>query len=311
MAEDRPEKQKVRELWAEQVGAAEQRDHAEDEPLLLTLCGAHTLDIDDLIERGVVEVTEVGGIATADARTVVAVESRPDAVVAILRKYPGLKVVDKPIRDLLHSESEVAWPVGEERAICRAGVINLDLDESLAAVIRDDGQIVFPVLEWIRKFAVLHGHAPRREWTLCLTLHGEISWEDSVGTAMQAFLGENFEESTIFKDQCRELFGPAMFSKVASGSLDFGSLTRPQQQRLLMALVPKRISHLTFNHGWLVKTVSNLRYGGHGRVAPMISWIMDFVWDERANSQPLEIYRESLSSVLESAGEISAEGDIE
>lgn len=310
MAEDRPEKRRMRELWAEQVDRARQREHSENEPLLLTLCGAKALDIDDLLERGIVQETEVGGIATEDARAVVAVESSPDAVVEILRKYPGLKVIEMPIRNLLHSESDVSWPTGEMRAFCRAGVVNLDLDEPLVAAL-EDGEITFPVLEWIRKFAVLHGHPPRREWTLCLTLHGEILWDESVARAMQTFLDENFEESSAFAEGCRDLFGQTMFDRIRSNSLDFGSLNRPQQQKILMAFVPKRISYLTFSEGWLVRTVRNLRYGGQGGRAPMVTWIMDFVWDERVNSQPLEIYRESVGSALQTAGVISKEGELE
>lgn len=310
MAEDRPEKGTVRNLWADEIERVRDRSGPGLEPLFLTLCGAATFDIDVLLERGIVEVTEVGGIATKDARAVVAVESNQDAVVEIVRKYPGLKVLDKPIRDILQSESELAWPARETRVFCRAGVVNLDLDESLQASVAG-GQITFPVLEWIRKFAVLHAQPPRFDWSLCLTLHGEISWEDPVAQAMQAFLAENFGESSAFADGCRDLFGETMYGRIEAKELDFATLNRPQQQKLLMALVPKRISHLTARGGWLVRTTRNLRYGGHGKYAPMVTWIMEFISDERASAQPLETYRESLDSVLASAGAILADGNIE
>jgi hypothetical protein len=81
-----------------------------------------------------------------------------------------------------------------------------------------------------------------------------------------------------------------------------------RQQRVLMVLVPKQIAFDAHTRGWSIDTVENLRYGGFGDRAPMVTWVLRFSWDARARTQPEQLYREALGRALARQGHIDAEG---
>jgi hypothetical protein len=308
MDDERPEKRTVRALWADRVVAATNR-RVGDEPIYLTLAGAEGRDIELLVSKKFLTLTETGSILDEQNDLIVAVESSPGAEIHLRDKFPGLKVVRENIGNVVRSHSPTAWPQGKYKNLCRALVVNLDLNSPLF-VEGDGGGLHFPIIEWIRKFATLHAESPRLDWTLLLTLHGEITWTSSEWFLAQRFLCENFQREPDFATACKEFFGEGLYDQISDCAADLGSLTTEDQQRLLMAFVPKKLAHSVHGEGWRLRTEMNIRYGGGGRRAPIVTWIIDFVWDPRASSEPNVVYRESLASVLDSCRWIEEDGTL-
>jgi len=289
MAEERPEKQAVRGIWLAEV---EERDSAEvsgSVPLYLTLPGARGGDIAAMIDRGLVPLEENGAISDPEQMRIVAVEQSPSAVVELQGRFPGLKVIEQPLSSLLRNTGPFRFPEGKDERFCRAQVVNMDLDESLRAVI-EQGQLTFPALALVRKFALLHGKERQVDWTLCLTLDARIQgWNSAI-----ELLGDVLHE-VVAGDPDR--------ARIRNRSAD-------EQQRILMVLVPKKIAHDIHRDGWHVATVENLRYGGSEGHARMVTWVIRFTWDERSTSEPQSIYREALELALSRRGSIDVRGRV-
>lgn len=310
MGQQRPEKVTIREYWGDAVATAEQLRSSADVPLYLTLSGADGGDIEVMENRGIIRRTQVNSLRVDDQEKIIAVENNSLAVLALQKKFPGLKILESPVENLLRSTNLITWPDGVDRDYCRAVVVNLDLNQPLK-VEEVQGQITFPVLALVRKLCQLHAIAPRVDWCLCLTLHGEITWSEKATASVQAFLAENFKREQAFADACEQLLGTRLFDLIAAGSVtDMAALRRPEQQSILMVVVPKKIAQMVHDQGWLVKTTKNLRYGGVSGRAPMVSWIINFEWDGRASITPDLVYRESLRDVLTHAHQILADGSI-
>jgi len=278
----------------------------DDVPLYLTLGGAEGRDIHLLAEQGIIHLTEVGGLAELSQRRVVAVESSPMAVATLQRKLPGLKILEIAIGALVRGEGPTTFPTGEHEYCCRARIINLDLNSMLTPK-TDNGHITFPVLTWIRKFSQLHAKRPRVNWTLLLTLHGEIKWDAVTAKSVEQFLAENFRREPEFAAKCNGLLGDALYQAIVAGTSDFSTLSRTTQQKVLMAFVPKKLAQITQSDGWRVDTRRNIYYGEEGE-APMVTWVLDFITDGRIASVPEQVYRESLRTVLSGVAFISAQG---
>ena len=302
MAGERVEKGVIRNLWAETVVSS--KTARADVPLYLTLSGADGKDISLLAEKGIIRRTEVGAIAPGDENKVVAVENNAMAVLDLQRKFPGLRIYEEPIQNLWSQDGPFAWPKGTNRQYCRAVVVNLDLNKPLLAVLKN-GQLEFPILEGVRKLSQLHAVNPRLNWSLCLTLHGEIVWSKDIGLMIQHFLSENFAREKRFADSCRSVFGDELYENIDSASVkDLSKLESQEQQHILMAMVPKKIAQLVHQQGWKTTTSYNLRYGNVPHEAPMVTWIIQFNWDERISSRPDAVYRESLQTVFSNPGAI-------
>jgi hypothetical protein len=264
-----------------------------------------------MVERGIISLTEVSSVIAEHQEKVVAVESSPLAVGELQAKYPGMKILETDYRNLVRGTNPLRWPTGADEKYCKARIINLDLDESLAAI-TTGGQIEFPLLSCVQKFAQLHANA-RMEWVLCLTLHAQINWTQPVSTGVQQFLNENFDVEPDFEAECRALIGAELCDLIKENrDIDFSTLREKEQQAIMMAFVPKKVSHLVVNQGWLVTTVRNLRYGGPAEngVAPMVTWVMRFSWDTRASRRPRHVYRESLKEIFNGAGTVAEDGTI-
>jgi len=216
MAGERVEKGVIRNLWAETVVSS--KTARADVPLYLTLSGADGKDISLLAEKGIIRRTEVGAIAPGDENKVVAVENNAMAVLDLQRKFPGLRIYEEPIQNLWSQDGPFAWPKGTNRQYCRAVVVNLDLNKPLLAVLKN-GQLEFPILEGVRKLSQLHAVNPRLNWSLCLTLHGEIVWSKDIGLMIQHFLSENFAREKRFADSCRSVFGDELYENIDSASV--------------------------------------------------------------------------------------------
>jgi hypothetical protein len=203
----------------------------------------------------------------------------------------------------------LAWPQGETKKFFRARVVNWDLNASLEAMVEDD-QLIFPVLAWVQKLAVLHAVSPRIDWTLCLTLHGAVSWTARGDQMTCQFLRENFERDAEFSAHAKATLGEELHSDICArpGRVGIRNLDAETQQRVIMVLVPKQIAFDAHTAGWSVDTIENLRYGGTGERAPMVTWVFRFSWDMRARTQPDRVYREALARSLLRRGSIDAEG---
>jgi hypothetical protein len=188
--------------------------------------------------------------------------------------------------------------------------VKLDLNAPQGVRYNDD-ELDFPVLSWVKKLAQIHARPPRTEWALLLTLHGEITWNVEVSRAIQELLTENCNREPEFATACRQLFGDETYLRITQNQdVDLKSLTRQKQQQVLMAFVPKKISQLVYQQGWLIETTRNLRYGGRRGAAPMVSWIMRLRWDSRVSRRPDALYRDSLKEVLRRTGAIAEDGTI-
>lgn len=309
MQEDRPQKRVVRQFWLQEIQRFSEAYAEGQVPLYLTLPGAEGKDIDALADAGIISLTQVHGISAQDKGKIVAVEHSTTAVIKLLDKFPGLKVIEAPIQSLLRGDSHIRWPQGEDEIFCRARVVNLDVDEPVSAIERD-GQIVFPLLDRVYKFALIHAEPKPIEWTLLLTAHGECPWNTSVSQSVQLFFRENCQREPAFADGLCHLFGKELFDKIADLSIaSFDQLEFNQQQRILAAFVPKKIASLV-HHRWHVATQWTFFYGGNASQAPMVAWGMSFKPDPRASRTPDAVYRESIRTVFRRVGEIREDGSI-
>jgi hypothetical protein len=315
MSEERPEKNAMRDLWAECVSGVAPEDVSDGEnpspPLYLSLCGAKGLDILKLAEHGVVARTETGAIAEQDLGKVVAIEEDPQAALELRERFSGLDVLDRKVEDLLKMPSDLAWPDKKLRRILRSRVVNLDLTKSLVARIRQN-QLQFPVVKMIEKFAILHAQDPHVNWSLCLTLHADLALDAGALTRISSFLADNFKREEVYAAASSGLLGDDLYERLRKGKCPdklVKELEPLDIQNLLMALVPKRIISDTHRHGWKVTTRRNLRYGT-APAAPMVSWILDFEWDPRGSSSPKELYSESLEGAVAWVEEIDSDGQL-
>jgi hypothetical protein len=309
MAEERPEKQTMRQIWVERILDAP--EPGEGEPLFLTLAGAEGLDVQALVEAEVIGTTETGAILAADKDKVIAVEAREEAFLSLSERFKGLRILKARIEHLLKGEHPFNWPVGEHLKLFRARVINLDFDGPLRVGI-SGGQLVFPQITWIRKVADIHAHETPLDWTLFLTFQSEIHWPEEAEARVKTLLADNFERSADYSQLAERLLGETPFAgiRTTDQELRLSELERSVQQRLLMALVPKKICRELSGSGWRVVTRNNLHYGGAGRRAPMVSFVFDLRWDERGTSEPDAVYLESLLDSIAEPARIDGSGEL-
>jgi hypothetical protein len=309
MIADRPEKLAIRDLWLDVVINYSSAYPDEEHPLYLTLSGAEGKDIQLLVDAGILPQTATGAIPAESKHRVIAVESNSQAVLRLNKLFPGLKIFEHPFQALVRSASATRWPDGQDERYCRARVVNLDLNQPLNAE-NDGEELKFPILQWIQKLSQIHA-TEHLDWSLCLTLHGEVLWPPNTSEAVQRFLKENFQREPIFQAQCQDFFGDELFEATSSDQVcDFAQLERTDQQKILMAFVPKKIAQMVHVHGWSVQTSRNLHYGGSGGRAPMVTWIVNFVWEPRVFQTPEAVYKESLQHILSGAGSIAENGVI-
>ncbi len=310
MQDNRPPKQTVRTIWMNAVKEVDQDEVAGNEPLYMTLPGSQGIDIQMLIDEGLVALTEVGSIAQADQYKIIAVERSSRSVADLRRNFIGLKIREVDVRGLVRGEGRTRWPEGDDINLCRARVINLDLNSSLYAEMIDN-ELVFPILTWIDKLSRIHANPPRIDWTLLLTLHAEIRWPEGAANLMRNFLKENVEREDIFSENCRSFLGDELF-EIATEDIDsdLSQLTQDYQQRLMMVMVPKLIAHAVHNDGWIVDILYNLRYGG-GEFAPMVTWVVKFRRAQDAAFTPDAVYKHALQGILRNTGMVTEEGELQ
>ena len=300
----------MRCIWVNEVRIVAEKFPNSCVPWYLTLCGGEGRDIELLIQEDLISRTEVNSIAERDLDKIVAVENNVQAYVKLRKRFPGLRIKDVDFQDLMRGTRFTRWPDGKDEVYCKARVVNLDLNQPFRGEMIDEKPL-FPVLSWIHKLCILHQEPTQIDWTLCLTLHGEVNWADGVSEWINEFLAGNLKREKTFASSCRDFLGTGLFSKIEScGVLDFRSLDRDSQQKIIMIIVPKYIANSVHNLGWSVFTERNLRYVDE-RHAPMVTWILKFTWSGRATSQPDVVYRSSLKDIFAGAGIVNDSGEIE
>jgi hypothetical protein len=201
------------------------------------------------------------------------------------------------------------FPGRRNRHAIRARVINLDYNGPLVVSQTAQG-LSHPQLTLIQKIAQLHANPqPIVDWTLLLTMNGQINWTDEVFDNVRDYLLENIKLSSDFASECELKFSSGLYQDiVGERSVDFAGLPRPLQQAVVSVLVPKKIASLVHGLGWHTRTFANYRYGGVEGRARMCTWAIRFRWDARSSFEPTRVYRESLSTIFEAYADIDADG---
>lgn len=299
MAERRAPKEAVRTYWLEECHLLNGDYRDDSPPLYLTLPGDEGIDVKMLISAGLLDATDLGGIALHHQRKVVAVESSPTAVLNLQDVLPGLKIFEMQVQALVRGPSPIRWPESpDEIRACRSLVANLDFTSSLGRA--TDGPLAFPVMSIISKMAQLHALPPVvRRWTLLLTLNAEIAWSPEEWVPVLDFLRANLREVPDFRDASVGLLGDGLIGAIEAGQYSDVDLAHDDVSRsLLQSFVPKKIADIGRVHGWRTITRRNLSYDGAGRSAGMVSWVIRFEADPRSATDPQLVYRESVSTVL-------------
>jgi hypothetical protein len=310
MADDRQTKAVMRQLWTTRVANESHSFVDLDRPLYLTMCGPAGAEIELLIEKGVLRRTETQSVVEEDLRKIVAIESSPLAQLELLRRFPGLNVIRQSVEAMLRGGHPESWPDGVNEQYCRALIVNLDFSQPLKALLTE-GEVTFPVVDWIATLAKVHAKNPPNDWILFVTLHGGIVWDENLAQQIQQFLAANFDRDPHFAAAAQILLGQALYAAIIRPDpVDWDSLSVPDQQRILMVLLPKKVAHVLHRLGWLVETVNNYKYGGEGGRAPMVAWVLELHWDTRAKRTPDVVYQESLQHVLDRTGTIEEDGTI-
>ena len=309
MSEERQEKDVMRRFWLEEARAYSEQYPEDRHPLFLTLPGPAAYDIRLLIDQGLLELTESGAVAEDQQFRIVCIERDGMAVAELNRQFPGMKIVEGRVEDVLAWQSGVVWPAPKDRLLFRARVVNLDLNNALVAR-PADGLLVFPVIEVIRKLLQLHATPQRLRWTLCLTLHGEIPWPGDVAESAQAFMRENLHRDSEFRGRATTALTQEFVDRLlAADTINFQDLKRVEQQRFLMVFVPKKVAQVVQNLGWRLVTKHNLRYGTPPN-APMAAWILEFIPAASLIATPDTGYREALRGIFANFRQISSDGSL-
>lgn len=309
MSERRQDKEVIRGLWLKEAKAYSERYPEDTCPLFLTLPGPGAHDVQLLIDQGLLELPESGAVVETHHFRVVCIERDGEEVAELGRQFPGMKIIEGSVEDLLKWKTLLDWPPKRDRRIFRARVVNLDLNNAL--VTRHACEVeVFPVIQMIQKLLELHANPRPLQWTLCLTLHGEIPWIGAVGEQVQAFMRENLDRDTEFRKRTTGALTKAFVDRlVAANIIDFNQLDREEQQRFLMVFVPKKIAQVAQNSGWQLVTKHNLRYGTAPN-APMAAWILQFNPDASLISTPDAGHRAALRGICSDFKQIASDGSL-
>ena len=76
-----------------------------------------------------------------------------------------------------------------------------------------------------------------------------------------------------------------------------------------MIFVQKKIVELVNDQKWRIEVSHTLRYGKSG-AAPMVTWIIDFRWDQNAAKKPLELYFKNVEATIAAPGHVRGDGQI-
>ena len=307
MMHNRPEKKRIRRLWIDRIKETNATGYSAEHPLYFTLPGSAGIEIDLLIENKIIRQTENGAIHPNDLHKIVALETSGKGVAELRRRYPGLNVLNMPVKNLVRGNNQSKFPDNsDEIKYCKAKIINLDLNEPLK--VEASEEILFPVIEWIKKFSLLHKE-DKIDWVLCLTLHGELLWDAGVNTLILDFLKDNCDHDDIFREKLGALLGSEITQAIFENTVDLTRIETCEMQKIAMVLIPKLLVQHSTAQGWVVNTIHNYSYSG-GNGAPMVTWIIDFRLDAQATSRSVTEYKQGIRNIFSQIGHITQEGEV-
>lgn len=312
MNSKRPQKQSVRKLWLDEIKDLDKKYADSEYPLYLTLPGEEGYDIQMLIDQGLINLTEnKKSISEKHLKKVIAVESNNGAILNLQKKFPGLRIEHQNIQNILKGSGLESWPNDEEKEIFCSHIVNLDFDGSIKYDYKN-GAIIFKELEWIYKICLIRTNEGLKNWKLFLTFNANLSnWDVEVFDYIKNFIFDNIKHEKHFSDQCKELFGEKLFPVFNNeDNIEDYEFTHKESQKILMIFVPKFLSNKLHVNGWTLKTKINLYYGELPETAPMVTWIINFNYDESKLSTPKLIYKESILSIFDKVGYIDKSGEI-
>ncbi len=311
MNADRPEKKAVRGLWVKKVQEHDTRlkGIASKDRLYLTLCGAAAKDIKLLIEKGVIGLTETGSLTPESAARIAAIESNQAAVIELLRAYPGLKVHNGSFEHLLHGNKATRFPSGDSESLCRSAVVNLDLNNCLEAA-EADGVITFPLIDHLDKLATIHAAEQKLEWTLLMTLHGELNWSDAAWQYVVQYLLENMESVAEFRTAVEAVWGAESTAHLNAQDINALKANKAIHQRLVLSLLPKLVADKVRAHRWAIHVDWSFEYGGANEAAPMVTWSIDFK-HAAMGVTPAANYKQNVARILQNARLLDGQGRIQ
>jgi len=308
MAANRPEKNFVRNLWVDEIQKIEEAGYNNEYPLYLTLPGAMGGEISFLVEKGIIRLTETGAIHGEDLHKIVAVESSKKAQIELLRQFPGLNVLKMSIQSLIRGDGQRNFPDNRDEIIyCKAKVINLDLNEPIK-VDESKNELFIPIIEWIKKFCLLH-RENEIDWSLCLTLHGEIFWNSNVNAQVVSFLVDNCNHDNDFREMLITHLGEQIAQAIFDAELDFTTIEQEAMQKVSMILIPKLLVQYAVNQGWIINTIHNYAYTG-GNGAPMVTWVFNFHLDTEAAAHTITEYINGIRNIFHQIGSIDSDGNL-
>lgn len=308
LAEARPAKTTIRNKWVVEV---QKYAGTSNRPLYLTLPGAEGRDIQLLIDAGLIRVTETGAIEEDDQPKVIAVEANSEAVLSLQRRFPGLRIRESRLEDMISGASPYAWPTGSGKAEFCARVINIDSDQSLRANVQGQ-QVTFPLLSIIKKISQIHhepGNGAPESWSLCVTVNGTINWPEAATHFFFRFLGNNCAHHELFRAEVTALVGEELVASMQNSpdQLRFEDLALETSRRLLCIFLPKMIVSMINDHHWHVEECLSLQYGGEANHAPMSTLILAL---HPCEGTPGQRYEANLNSIVRGLGRIDVDGAI-
>lgn len=305
---NQPEKNFMRRLWVDEIQKIEEDGYNENFPLYLTMPGITGGELELLLERGILNRTETGAICEEDFHKIVALESSSNVQVELRRKYPGLNILQMPVQSLIRGDNQRKFPDNKnEINYCKARVINLDLNEPIGVEESRD-ELSISVIQWIKKFCVFHKEA-EIDWSLYLTLHGDLIWNSNVNTQVIKFLVDNCNNDEEFKSLLKSHLGDDITQSIFDGQIDFTTIDRGEKQKVAMVLIPKLLVKFAVNEGWIIETILNYAYEG-GNGAPMVTWIFKFHLDNEATSRSLTEYINGIRNIFHKIGFINRDGEL-
>jgi len=276
------------------------------------LPGAEGKDIELLISEGVVATTATGAIAASDIGKVVAVESNSEAVLALQRKFPGLRIHDSPLENIMSGGGSFSWPRSDIQKDMRAKVVNIDLDKSLR--VECNGDVSFPLIRIIKKISQLHHERPDGEqaqpWSLCVTVNSTVNWPKAAIQFFFRFLADNCLHHPTFKDSAVNVLGEALVDRIVAkhATMTFTDLNAKLQKRLLCIFLPKLILSELNDHHWEAQQCFSLSYGGNNGHAAMTTVTLRFNVSDAA--VPSHRYSSNILRIFPGLGCVEDDGQI-
>jgi hypothetical protein len=306
MADDRPAKQTVRSAWMDHLESAKDRlgNHA---PLYLTLCGASGTDVLLAAKRGIIRLSEVGGIHEDDLNQVVAVERSLRAVGALQTKIPGLNIRIANFPELLQGNNPTAWPGPDDSRFCRAKVVNLDLNGKYESSLGSTG-IFFPIATWVNKLAMLHSQETAIDWTLFLTVNSRCEWDNETWGYAQNVLRHNMENHQDFLDGIRSVCSESVVEAISSETCVLEEMSDQDMQGMLIAFIPKTLCQ-SLPNGYVLNVRRSFAYGAEkSTTATMVSLIVEFQQKHDVLGLTDASYELSVASIFSDVASIDQDG---